>query len=84
MTCMSGDSGKKKKEKKSLYNLYMDFVVGVFKDASLTAVELRNKILNQWTSWSKRKEHSGHGTIVNIWSGYADDTTLFLWSIKDL
>ena len=75
-------------ESPSLYNLYMDFVMRVFKveleKAGIKGVAMKFRIPNHGTNRSERAKYRSSGVTEHLWVGFADDTTLFFESVEDM
>ena len=75
-------------ESPSLYNLYMDFVMRVFKveleRAGIKGVVMKFRIPNHSTNRSERAKYRSSGVTEHLWVGFADDTTLFFESVEDM
>ena len=76
------------RESPSLYNLYMDFVMRVFKvkleKAGIKGVAMKFRIPNHSTNRSERAKYRSSGVTEQLWVGFADDTTLFFESVEDM
>ena len=74
-------------ESPPLYNLYMDYVMRVYKHEcakeNVQFVKLKYRI--RPTACTREERMSGyHGDHLVDWSGYADDLELFLENVNDL
>ena len=75
-------------ESPSLYNLYMDFVMRVFKveqeKAGIKGVVMKFRIPSHGTNRSERAKYRSSGVTEHLWVGFAEDTTLFFESVEDM